>query len=185
MLQRYLQPGDWVVDVGANIGHFCRHLAEAVGPTGRVVAFEPLPETFELLSRNVQQLNLENVTLVNAAASDGYAEVALEVPRFSTGLRNPYMAHLSPDADGPKVMCVPVDAIVGDHRVALVKIDAEGHDMAVLLGMDRILRASRPVLIVEDRSPEILALLEEMGYRWHELPGSDNRVFFHDRDPMA
>ncbi len=51
--QDLISGGDWVVDIGANIGHYTLLFSKLVGPTGRVIAFEPMPETFELLCANV------------------------------------------------------------------------------------------------------------------------------------
>ena len=48
-----LREGDWVLDVGANIGHYTVRFSELVGDKGRVIAFEPVPDTFEILSSNV------------------------------------------------------------------------------------------------------------------------------------
>ena len=48
ILPKYLKQGDWVLDVGANIRHYTVRFAELVGPTGRVIAFEPMSATFSL-----------------------------------------------------------------------------------------------------------------------------------------
>src|SRR6266581_7664130 len=54
ILPTLISVGDWVIDVGANVGHYTKRLSELVGPTGRVIAFEPVPETFALLAGNLQ-----------------------------------------------------------------------------------------------------------------------------------
>jgi len=66
VLSNYLRPGEWAIDVGANVGHYTLRMSDIVGETGRVVAFEPIPETFKLLCANVRR---RNVTFLNAAAS--------------------------------------------------------------------------------------------------------------------
>jgi ubiquinone/menaquinone biosynthesis C-methylase UbiE len=50
MLSPMVSAGDWVLDVGANIGQYTLRLSELVGESGRVISFEPVPETFELLA---------------------------------------------------------------------------------------------------------------------------------------
>jgi FkbM family methyltransferase len=149
-----------------------------------VIAFEPLPDNFEVLSSNVREAQLDNVTLVNAAASESFALLGMEVPFFANGLPNTYMAHLSPGGSGLQVLCVPVNAMALPHPVRLVKVDAEGHDLAVLKGMIRILREDQPSLIVEDKSDDMVAFLEPLGYRFHEFPGSSNRVFYVGERPF-
>ena len=68
MLGLWVEEGDWVLDMGANVGHYVFKLSELVGATGRVIAFEPVPQTFELLAANIARITFKNVTLVNAAA---------------------------------------------------------------------------------------------------------------------
>src|SRR5215470_17062957 len=70
ILPTLISAGDWVIDVGANVGHYTKRFSELVGPTGRVIAFEPVPETFALLAANLQVLPKTNATLINAAVSD-------------------------------------------------------------------------------------------------------------------
>lgn len=54
LLNAFIAHGDWVLDIGANIGHYTRRLSDLVGPAGRVIAFEPIPQTFEVLAANAQ-----------------------------------------------------------------------------------------------------------------------------------
>ena len=54
LLPTLVSPGDWVLDIGANVGHYTLELARLVGPQGRVIAFEPVPETFSVLAANVE-----------------------------------------------------------------------------------------------------------------------------------
>ncbi|MEM6996443.1 MAG: FkbM family methyltransferase, partial [Myxococcota bacterium] len=67
LLER-LEPGDTFVDVGANLGYYTVLAAKKVGPSGRVFAFEPDPESFALLKRNVDRNGLTNITAENKAA---------------------------------------------------------------------------------------------------------------------
>jgi FkbM family methyltransferase len=176
-LHLLVSPGDWVVDVGANVGHYTSRLSELVGENGRVVAFEPVPETFELLAANVAILRTKNVTLINAAASDEACVAGMAIPKFQTGLDNNYMAQLSTSDACLQVLCLPVDSLCLPHPVSLVKIDAEGHELAVLKGMSGLLQRDHPTLIVEDNSAAVPELLEGYGYTNVKLPGSSNRLF--------
>jgi hypothetical protein len=75
ILIRALQPGDSMLDIGANIGVFSVLAAGLVGPAGRVVAFEPAPENRVRLAANLALNELENVTIIAEPASDGIDEV--------------------------------------------------------------------------------------------------------------
>ena len=169
--------GDWALDVGANIGSYTLKLAQLAGENGRVVAFEPVRETFELLAANVALLRTHNVTLINAAASDEAAVLGMAIPKFDTGLDNPYMAHLSETSASLRVLCVRIDALELPHPIRLVKIDAEGHELSVLKGMSGILRRDKPTLIVEDNSDDVAVYLRDFGYSSTKMAGSSNRVF--------
>jgi len=171
LLERWIAPGDWVVDVGANLGVYTRRMAELVGPKGRVVALEPVSSTFELLAANTS--DLPNVTLIQAAALGRWGVVHMTVPRAGTGLQNFYRAHVSDDGD-LSVLGIPLS----DLRfppASLVKVDAEGHDLDVLLGLP--VDPPVPVLIVEYNPPEVVELLTERGYAAERLDGSPNTIW--------
>jgi len=178
LLHEFIAPGDCVLDIGANIGHYTKRFSDLAGPRGRVLAFEPVPTTFSLLSANVQLFDHANVTLFNAAVSDGLQVVGMAMPRFDSGLTNYYMAHLSSDTDSElSVLTISIDALRIDQRVSLVKIDTEGHEAQVLAGMRTLLETHRPVLVIETTSREIIADLDSRGYTSERLKGSPNVLF--------
>ena len=174
LLESFVSPGNWVIDIGANVGHYTAKLSRLVGPAGRVLAFEPVPRTFELLTANARQFPHANVTLMNVAVSDKPATMAMDVPDVQSGA---YLARLTEKETGLKILCLPLDSLPLPHRVRLVKIDAEGHEPSVLRGMTELLRRDRPVLIVEASSDESVAYLREHGYSMEKLPGSPNCIF--------
>lgn len=176
-LPEWVKPGDRAIDVGANIGQYTRKLSELVGKTGRVFAFEPVPETFEILATNMATLPLQNVTLFNAAASDRAGIVGMAMPSDASGMPNIYQAAITRDASGFAVFGFPLDAIQPQVRVSLVKIDAEGHEHSVLLGMRAIMERDHPVLIVECPTHETKGMLVGLGYRVRTYPKSPNVVF--------
>ena len=175
-MARYVSAGDWVIDVGANVGTYTLALGRLVGPTGRVISFEPITETAEVLSAAVRWSGLRNVTILNAAASSGSAEVGLSLTNAATGLPDYFTATINADGD-KKVLTVAIDSLQLSHRVAFVKIDAEGHERAVLEGMTRLLERDRPILIVED-GRALIPWLDGLGYRVDPyIAGSANYVF--------
>jgi len=179
LLTAHIRSGDWVLDVGANVGHYTLRMAELVGPSGRVVALEPVPDTFSLLAANVRLAAHANVSLLNVAASDSIGMARMEIPRFSDGRTNFYQAHLSVDIGALAVLTLPVDAL-SLPRVSLVKIDVEGHEFPVLRGMRRLLERDHPVLIVETSAPETVGMLTGLGYTVARLPGSSNILCTRD-----
>jgi FkbM family methyltransferase len=177
-LAEWIREGDWVLDVGANIGHYTKRFSELAGPAGRVLAFEPVPATFHLLSSNARYFAHRNVTLFQAAASDATELCGMNIPSFATGLKNYYEAELSSPGSGDvSVLTLAVDGLALPGHVALVKIDAEGHERAVLAGMQKLLAAQHPVLIVETGDKTVEESLRAMGYTATHLEGSPNVLF--------
>ena len=176
----WLAPGDWAIDVGANVGHYTKRFSELVGPSGRVIAFEPVPATFELLAANVVQFPHANVTLLNLAASDANRVTGMAIPEFDSGLRNYYQAALTGGQCELQVMTCPIDAFVLRGPVRVLKIDAEGHDAVVLHGTIDLLRRHRPTVIIESSSAEIIEMMNGLGYSSRALPDSSNVVYRHE-----
>lgn len=180
LLHELLSAGDWVIDIGANIGHYALRMSEIVGEGGRVIAFEPMPETFELLTANARLGGFQNFTLINAAASDATRLNGMVTHVFEeTGLDDLYTAELVPanKTGSVRVLCLTVDSLALPQPVALVKIDAEGHELPVLKGMQELLTRDHPILIVEDNDPDVPRFLRGFGYACNKIEGSPNRIY--------
>ena len=140
LLSTMVSTGDWALDIGANLGHYTVKLSELVGARGRVISFEPVPETFELLAANVALIPHRNVTLINAAASDSSGVCGMQIPKLAdSGLDNFYTAHLSAEPCSLNVLRIAVDSFTPPEPIRLVKIDAEGHELPALRGMKKLL----------------------------------------------
>jgi FkbM family methyltransferase len=128
-------PGDVVWDVGANIGLYTRQFIDRVGPSGTVIAFEPEPACYEILRQECAGATLANVALGERAGS-GFIEFHIEPRNGSHRLVNE-----------PNDSSRPVRIIRGDEYDGpcpnLMKIDVEGFEEEVLMGMPRILADSR------------------------------------------
>lgn len=175
---RLIQPGNLVVDVGANIGYLTSLFAARVGREGRVVAFEPHPDLFRCLGRNVRR-NQSNpgmgeTQLYSLAVGDQSAAVRLvEPPQFGMNkgvarvTRDPRLAsHEGMVAH--EVQMMPLDAQFRTARIDLLKIDVEGFEPEVLRGASTLLREKRVCHIVYEaeaceKSPAH-GLLAEAGY---------------------
>ncbi len=182
ILPELIRAGDWAIDIGANIGHYTKRLSELVGANGRIIAIEPVPSTFALLSANVQHFQYQNVTLINAAASDKVGLAGMSIPKFPSGLLNNYEAAITNAPDSTvSVLTVSLDMLSSIHPIALIKIDAEGHEKLVLEGIRSLIRAWHPVLIVETSRDEIVESLGAVGYTSRRLPGSPNVLFLPSR----
>jgi FkbM family methyltransferase len=172
-IAEWLRPGGCAIDVGANVAHYTRAFAEAVGPSGRVLAFEPIPQTFELLAGNCRELR--NVTLINAAASDAFGFLRMDVPKWEGQAQDNFYRASITASGAYQVMAMTLDSLALPS-VDLIKIDAEGHELSVLKGAEALIRRCRPVLIVEMPNAETSAFLRGLGYALTQTDGSPNVV---------
>lgn len=128
-----------IVDVGANIGVYTLNFREhSAAP---IVAFEPDPTSFDLLSRNVADNALPSVTARRTACGDAPGR-----QRFCCGINGAMAAGGDGDADVPVIR---LDDALAGQRVAFVKIDCEGYEWQVLSGVRALIEAQKPLLFVE------------------------------------
>jgi FkbM family methyltransferase len=142
--------GDFV-DVGAHVGLYAVLAGQLLAGRGRVLAVEPHPRAVEQLEENIRLNGLDNVIVAASAASAGEGTARLAVPRtndpsFSTLESAPF-----DEAEPLTVRTTTVDAEVARHGLepALVKIDVQDHEVAVLEGMPETLALFRPAILVE------------------------------------
>ena len=186
-LHRIIEPGWAVVDAGANIGVLTLAFAEMVGSEGKVHAFEPQPENYQLLERNTA--HMANIEAHDVALGDH--EGCIIAPPLSTlQHRNYGRVELGGDF-GDTVRLTKLDTILmtedsADNRdiVDLIKIDVEGMEVEVLKGAIEIIKLNRPILYVEndrsERSRELLELLQSWGYEcFAHNPPVYNRANFN------
>jgi FkbM family methyltransferase len=183
-----LKPGDCAVDVGGHIGFFAMQMAAAVGPAGRVYAFEPLDANADLLERSIAENDFgDRIRFQRAAvgAAPGTATLTFPVETLNSG-----GAYLLRDGGVPlagnrkkEVALVALDALDLRRPVRFIKMDVEGAEPQVLRGATRILERDRPVILSElhptqlERASGItaeqfLAQIAAFGYRPHRLEGA-------------
>jgi FkbM family methyltransferase len=175
-LWRLLDPGETAVDVGSNIGYTASILARRAGPSGHVYCFEPHPDVFRRLQRNVALWGLP-VTIQNAALSDTKGVAELRVPRYFTGNQGTASLEMAPsDAAGPpiRVATLSIDGLEAPTGpIALMKVDVEGHELAVFQGAARRLQSGAiRDIVFEDHGEGFtpaMRLLLGCGYRLFAL----------------
>jgi len=161
-------------DVGANVG-LASLLVAASSPPTRVHAFEPVPQIFERLRRNVEvNPGFTNVVLHQLALSNTSGEAVMHVPLDEWG-RVPTEASLGPRSQVSQDAATRVetlDNIVQQHaidRVDLVKIDTEGTEHWVLEGARETLARDRPFVVCEVLAnwlePDLAPIFSDLGYR--------------------
>lgn len=145
-----LLPRDGVfIDVGANMGYFSILAASRVGANGRVFAFEPAADIYDLLSRNIVLNRMERIIRpMNFACFSSMVAMAMECSTDSG------KSHLVRAADGKpgSVPLITLDHFVEQEnisRIDCIKVDAEGCDLEVLKGCRRAIERYTPAIIME------------------------------------
>jgi len=180
-----LSKGSVFLDVGAHIGYFSMKGAVKVGKTGRVLAFEPNPETLPLLRDNVAASHAENVIVEPIACTDREQMLTLYAgPSFNTGMSS--LARDNVPVEGTEksyaVRGRKIDDVIRElnlTRVDAIKIDVEGAEGYVLRGAFETLKRFHPRLAIEvipaqlanlhTTPQDIESLLRSAGYN-HSKP---------------
>jgi FkbM family methyltransferase len=145
LLSAEIRPGMTIVDVGANIGYYTLLFSKLTGATGRVFAFEPEPENFGLLQRNLARNDRTNVEVFNLAASDQGGESFLYLSTENHGDHQTYLS----DRERQKLRITMArldDCVSGP--VDLVKMDVQCFEAHVLNGMLQSMIAASPGLTI-------------------------------------
>jgi FkbM family methyltransferase len=150
-IRKYVSPGDTVYDIGAYIGYVSLSLAKRVGPSGQVFAFEPVPRNIEAVRRNIELNHLDNIKLLEFAASDQRGEATIRIADNSS-MASMVWHQENASADKITIQTVEVDALIDDGQLGVptfVKIDVEGAEGKVLTGMRRTVTKCKPVIFLE------------------------------------
>lgn len=165
VLVEYLRESDIFVDIGSHIGYFSLLAASLVGEKGNVFAFEPEPVNYNWLVENINLNSLQNVTAYNVALGNEEKQTQFfqgNPERVNDGghalwdISQCFGDNLSPESVAEMRQCIQVtlkrleNCLPHDlSKIRMIKIDAEGAEMGVLQGSDRILRAGVPYVICE------------------------------------
>lgn len=194
VLSRYVQPGMFVLDIGANIGYLTMLMASLVQECGLVIAVEPNPDNVKLLEASRRINNFNQVQVIQAAAGRQTGILALNVSH-SNGMTGGLPADVSTIFGARLVPCFALDTLVPkDRRIGLIKIDVEGAEYNALLGLGEILARWHPLIVSEFSpgslpgisgctGPEYLQFLIATGYQIGVIEGEGLvTIFGHDLD---
>jgi FkbM family methyltransferase len=174
-LVRLVDPGELVLDIGANIGYMTSLLACASGPGGRVIAYEPNPAVYQQLAENVRRwdrVSLGTIELRQAALSDREGTAWLTIPQggseWATLSDHPVGRSPAATHSTVPVRVVTLDRELKDQSVGVLKLDVEDHEPAALRGAQAMLEKGRiRDILFEDHNSypsETTAMLEQRGY---------------------
>jgi FkbM family methyltransferase len=152
IIAQCLGVGDIFIDVGANIGLMSLFASTKVGDTGKIYAFEPEPDIFQILMQNIDLNNFQNIELhmkaLGSKTESGRISLAFEDIRGSATL-----SKSDSDSHGKDIEMIPLDVFINKNRIRIVKmikVDVEGWELEVLKGGTNLLCSDNaPILCVE------------------------------------
>jgi FkbM family methyltransferase len=187
LLRREIKAGALCMDIGAHVGYYAILMARLTGEAGTVVAFEPVPENFEMIKKNVVLNSLGNVRLEPLAVSgeDGTLKLTLRSDEKLTFHASACDYDIGDRRKVIDVVTCSLDGYLARFgRVPdLLQIDVEGAELAVLHGAEATLRKARPKLLIEIHgwgSPESVKVseyLSSFGYKRTILGSRGSEVF--------
>lgn len=159
LLATFVRPGATVFDIGANIGYFVIALSRLVGPSGRVIAFEPHPVSVRRLKRHLELNSIANAQLEEIAAgeTDGPAEFSIALTDQQARFID--LPYVPSQGKTIKVICRRIDSYVQDTGVVpdVILMDVEHAEGRVLHGMENLLTTRKPLIIIEMHGDQAIA----------------------------
>ena len=158
-VKREVKKGDVVIDIGANIGYYSLILAKIVGDKGKVFAFEPAPDNYSLLKKNIEINDYKNVVLENLAISDKNGNIELYLSQESMGWHRIYPSKYCGE-NHIKVKTITLDDYFRDisfkDKISFVKMDVEGAELGILRGMASILKNNKKLTLLVEFVPQYI-----------------------------
>ncbi len=196
-IKRELRKGQVVIDIGSNIGYYALLEAKVVGDEGKVYAIEPVPESREILKKNIEINKYSNVEEYPFAVGDEssvatiYVRNKLNLSSFRESDQGTCQDNVS-TTKKVQVQVVTLDDFIKDKaNPDIIRMDTEGHEYQIIKGMGEILRKNLPlILFIEfhfnileiDQSIETLETLKQSGFKIKDVTlESTSRGFQHHK----
>jgi len=150
-----IKKGDTVLDLGAHIGYWTCLFAKLVGKTGKVFAFEPDPESFQILKKNVEINGYKNVTLEQKAVGDKTQKTRLYKSYLATDNRI-YDTH--ENRDSIEIDVVRLDDYFNgfEGEIDFIKSNIQGADFKAVQGMPSLIKKSKNLKMMLEYCPFML-----------------------------
>lgn len=165
-----------ILDIGANIGNHTLYFANE-GNAHKIIAFEPVWETFQILQRNVLLNHLEHAVELHQCGlgdNEGYANI------YGYNYSNIGGTAINLEKNSGNIEVHSLDSFKIQEKIALIKIDVEGMELKVLQGATDTIRRHKPYILIEsfaENYPKTHAFFAALGYKVEEI-STDNYLFF-------
>lgn len=140
-----LNEGMKVVDVGANIGYYSLLASQQVGESGKVIAIEPVEETFRRLEKNISLNDLTNIRILNKAVGEKKTTGKI----LNKKARNLNRITFENFSNSTKTKIISLDSVFNQRKVDVVRMDVQGFEYFVLKGMEEIISNNEIKIFIE------------------------------------
>lgn len=153
-MKKSIKKGDITLDLGANIGYYTIIMSKLVGEEGKVFAFEPDPNSIEVLKMNIELNNCKNVIIVQKAVHNEANKVKLYICDSDNRNNSMYMDY----KDFIEVESIKLDDYFSNYNgfINFIKMDIQGSEVNVLKGMSLVLQKNKNLIIVSEIFPQAL-----------------------------
>lgn len=150
IVRRIVKQGDFVLDIGANIGYYTILFSKIVGASGKVIAFEPTKHFGDVLKKNIEANQVENVEVFDIGLSNRNQDLVIDIGPSSATLHSP--TGFDTVIDHEKISLTTLDIFVqqrAPEKIDFIKIDIDGHEPLFFEGAWDVLERYSPIVIFE------------------------------------
>lgn len=152
LLKKIIKPGDYILDIGANIGFYAKILSQFTTSNGKVFCFEPDSQNFKYLKKNTKGIN--NIVLFNKAVSDKTDTIKVYKSKLLNVDHRTYPINNYDSVE--EITSVSIDELINKQiipKVNIIKIDIQGYELTAFGGMKHLLSSSQNIKIVAEYWP--------------------------------
>lgn len=171
LVSNYIDGTD-ILDIGANIGLNSLRMNQLKKITGTCHLFEPQSDVFLLLDYNTRDISRK---IYNIALSDKYKVISYKQNKSNVGA-----TRLNDVSGEIFTSTMPLDSIIFDNKISLIKLDVEGAEYDVIQGARNLLLSHKPTIIIEiwkENLEKVLRLLESLNFKLEKHLGDDDYIF--------
>ena len=192
-IKKNLKKDHVFIDAGANIGAYSLVASKIVGDQGKVIAFEPVKNTFDHIQENISLNNLKNIDLNKTALGEKKERITIYSGDDSNTGNSSIIKNEASHSASEEIQCINFDEEFSDlERIDFLKIDIEGAEYYALKGMIKSLEKFKPTILIEisdeiiDKADyskkDLIVLLTNIGYQQYGLNESGEIIPVSDQD---
>lgn len=177
LVVQHVKTGSTCIDIGAHFGFYSMLFAKYF--QCKVYSFEPTPYTQKILARNIALNHLEdNIEIIPKAVSSKEAKAIFYIQEREWDVANSLVDyHHSNENKKPyEIQVTSIDNFSADKKIDLIKIDAEGEELQVLIGASKTIKKDKPIMLLALHPPAITARGDGLKMIWDLLASFDYSV---------